>query len=87
MQPKTEEQGFYLPRDAARLARLHRSTVTYWKNQGIIVPTLSWTDEVGDTLNGYSLHDVLYMRLVAILRPKNLSKINTAHLQVNHVGA
>ncbi len=70
-QSSKEPRGFYVPRDAARLARLPQSTITYWGNQGIIVPTLAWTDEDGNSKNGYSFQDVLYMRLVAILRPKH----------------
>ena len=70
-QPETEAQGFYVPREAARLARLPQSTITYWGNQGIIVPTLTWTNEEGKERDGYSLTDVVYMRLVAILRKRH----------------
>jgi uncharacterized protein (DUF433 family) len=66
-----EAPGFYLRREAARLALLAPSTVDYWNHEGIIVPTLAWTDEDGKTREGYSFQDVLYMRLVAILRPKH----------------
>ena len=66
--PNTEPQGFYLPRDAARLARVAPTTLAYWGREGIIVPTLAWTDDDRKTKDGYSLSDVLYMRLVAILR-------------------
>ena len=66
-----ESQGFYVPGDAARLARLARSTIGYWAREGIIVPTLSWTNEDGDEREGYSFDDVLYMRLVGLLREKH----------------
>ena len=69
--PNMEAQGFYLPRDAARLARIAPGTLAYWGREGIIVPTLAWTDDYGKTKNGYSLHDLLYMRLVRILRPNH----------------
>ena len=71
LHPNIQGQGFYVPRDAARLARLAPSTIAYWEREGIIVPTLAWTDEDENIKHGYSLQDVLYMRLVAILRPNH----------------
>ena len=35
--------GFYLRREAARLALLAPSTVGYWNREGIIVPALAWS--------------------------------------------
>lgn len=87
-QPDTEAQGFYLPRDAAHLARVHPNTIAYWAREGIIVPTLTWTNEEEKARDGYSLHDVAYMRLVAILRENHTMRevVDALHYLTDRIG-
>lgn len=63
-----EMRGFYLPREAARIARVRRSTVTLWNKKGIVVPNVRWVDENANEALGYSFAGLVYLRLLRMLR-------------------
>lgn len=77
-------QGFYTSKEAARIARIHPATVTLWDKKGIIVPTLIWTDENGKENRGYSFADLIYLRLLRMLRNESVP-LRKAVIAVSHL--
>jgi hypothetical protein len=64
-------RGFYTAKQAARLSRVPRSTVSTWANKGVVVPDVTWTDETGKDNPGYTFSGLVYLRLIGMLRKES----------------
>jgi uncharacterized protein (DUF433 family) len=65
--------GFYTSSQAARIARLSLNLVGVWRRYGIVGKTISWTNETGKTEEGYSYEGLIFLRLIKMLRDKDVS--------------
>jgi len=75
IEPKTDNRhkalGFYTPKEAARIALVPDWTLSNWKRNGIIIPTVKWTDELNKEHPGHTFETVVFMRLIRLLREKH----------------
>ncbi|OGN89374.1 MAG: hypothetical protein A2158_00600 [Chloroflexi bacterium RBG_13_46_14] len=83
---KTESQisprkslGFYTSNEASRIALVPRWTLYNWKQSGIIIPTVKWTDEFNKEHLGHTFETVVFMRLLRLLRNKGISLFKTVN--------
>lgn len=60
--------GFYIPADAARLARIPRQRLDAWRRMGLIPRDLVFVGFSGDEDEGYSFESLVYLRVVRMLR-------------------
>jgi len=65
--------GFYTSAQASRIALVPRWTLDSWRRNGIIIPTVKWTDEFEKEHVGHTFETVVFMRLLRLLRDKNVS--------------
>ena len=65
--------GFYTSTQASRIALVPHWTLDNWRRNGIILPTVQWTDEFGKGHVGHSFETVVFMRLLRLLRDKHIS--------------
>lgn len=65
--------GFYTPAEASRIALVPRWTLYNWKQNGIIIPTVRWTDEFSREHLGHTFETVVFIRLLRLLREKHIS--------------
>ncbi len=68
----TEPLGFYTTQDASRIARIPENTLRDWRNKGVIVPSLEFTDEDGKSSWGYNYEALMLARLLRILRENHV---------------
>lgn len=71
--------GFYLPTEACRIAMVPTWTLNYWKRNGIIIPTVKWTDELDKEHLGHTFETVVFMRLIRLLREQHINLHNTVN--------
>jgi uncharacterized protein (DUF433 family) len=71
--PSGKPLGFYTSVQASRIACVPEWTLGNWRRNGIIIPTVKWIDEVGKEHPGHSFETVVFMRLLRLLREKNVS--------------
>jgi uncharacterized protein (DUF433 family) len=67
-----DASGFYTPAEAARFARVPRHRLSAWRHEGIVFPTITVTDVEGRTSDGYTFEAVVYLRLLRMLRDRNI---------------
>lgn len=65
--------GYYVPSEAARIARVPVHSLHAWRRRGIVVPTIRWIDELEHEQNGYSFNGIVYLRLIKMLRDARVS--------------
>ncbi len=65
--------GFYTSAQASRIALVSSWTLSNWKRNGIIIPTVTWIDEFHKEHAGHSFETVVFMRLLRLLRDKDIS--------------
>jgi uncharacterized protein (DUF433 family) len=65
--------GFYTPSEASRIALVPYWTLTNWKQNGIIIPTVKWVDEKNKEHLGHTFETVVFIRLLRLLREKGIS--------------
>src|SRR4051812_28039111 len=82
----SEATGFYLPAEAARIARVPRSRLAAWQHEGIIAPRLKIqvADEPAEW--GYTFSEVIYLRLLRMLRDHSIP-LESAVKAVQHLEA
>ena len=73
---ESQSLGFYSSAEAARIARVTRWTVNAWRRHGVIVPSARWTDELDKTHLGYTFETVVFLRLIRMLRGKNVTLLD-----------
>jgi uncharacterized protein (DUF433 family) len=76
MAAEADTSGFYTPAEAARLARIPRRRLSAWRREGIIFPTVTATDFDGRRSEGYTYEAVVYLRLLRMLRDRNIPLFN-----------
>ena len=64
-------EGFYTPKEAARIARVRQSTAANWNRKGIVIPNMLWVDQDDKETTGYSFSGVVYLRLLRMLRKES----------------
>ena len=67
------ERGFYLPSQAARIARVPRRLLRAWHRGGLVQPILYVVDEEGVSHTGYDFDSLLYLRLLRSLREHGIT--------------
>lgn len=72
-------QGFYTLSEASRIATVPHWTVSNWTHNGIIVPTAKWIDELNNKHLGYTFETVVFLRLIRILREKDISLLKSVN--------
>ena len=65
--------GFYTSAQASRIALVPSWTLSNWKRNGIIIPTVTWVDEFHKDHVGHSFDTVVFMRLLRLLRERHIS--------------
>ena len=68
--------GFYTSAQASRIALIPHWTLTNWRHNGIIIPTVTWVDEFHKEHVGHTFDTVIFMRLLRLLRDKGISLYN-----------
>ena len=68
----TAPLGFYTTQDASRIARIPENTLRDWRNKGVIVPSLEFTDEDGKSSWGYNYEALMLARMLRILRENHV---------------
>ncbi len=66
-------KGFYRTKEAARIARIPVPTLRNWRQIGVILPSLEYTDDDGATEKGYDFEALLFARLLRVLRENRVS--------------
>lgn len=63
------DNSIYTSDQAARLAKVHPSTLAYWVGAGVVTPSRTLVDEAGQIVaEGYSFEDLGYLRVLRYLR-------------------
>jgi uncharacterized protein (DUF433 family) len=70
---KRKPLGFYSPQEASRIACIPHWTLSNWKRNGVIIPTVKWTDEYKKEHLGHTFEALVFMRLIRVLRDKGIS--------------
>ncbi len=65
--------GFYTSTEAARISQVPQWTLNSWRRNGIIIPSMRWIDEFNMDHMGHTFENIVFMRLVRILREKGIS--------------
>ncbi|MDD5288469.1 MAG: hypothetical protein PHY28_05090 [Dehalococcoidales bacterium] len=71
-----KSMGFYSLAEASRISVVPHWTLDNWKRNGIIIPTVKWIDESQKEHFGYTFETVVFIRLLRLLREKNISLFN-----------
>lgn len=74
---KPQALGFYTPSEASRIAQVPEWTVNYWRKNGIIIPSVKWTDEMNKEHIGHTFETVVFLRLIRLLRDKGVSLVES----------
>lgn len=69
----SKSHGFYTTIQAARIALVPHWTLSNWKRNGIIIPTVKWVDELNKEHLGHTFETVVFLRLLRLLREKGIS--------------
>jgi len=70
-----ENHGFYLPKEAHRIARVPQWTLNSWRRQGVIVPSVEWIDEDSKSHLGHTFETVVFLRLLKMIRDEGITLI------------
>ena len=65
--------GFYTPHEASRIAQIPLWTINSWRRNGIVIPSVKWTDELKTEHIGHTFETVVFLRLIRLLREKRIS--------------
>lgn len=65
--------GFYTPHEASRIAQIPLWTINSWRRNGIVIPSVKWTDELKKEHIGHTFETVVFLRLIRLLRDKGIS--------------
>ncbi|MBN1226780.1 MAG: hypothetical protein JXA79_07295 [Deltaproteobacteria bacterium] len=68
--------GYYSTQEAARVAQVPVWKLYSWQSNGIILPSVKWTDEFKKEHLGHSFESVVFIRLLQMLRDKGISLYN-----------
>lgn len=68
-----DDQGFYTAAEASRIARVPLWTISEWRRQGVIVPSVEWENEQGKSESGYTFETLIFLRLIRMLREQRIS--------------
>lgn len=80
-------KGFYSRVEAARIARVPVHRLDAWRREKIIRPTLRMHDEDGKVTAGYSFDELIYLRVVRMLRDDRHMPLELAVRSVKHIVA
>jgi uncharacterized protein (DUF433 family) len=67
------------------LARVPLHRIDAWRRDGIVRPSLITTDEDGKTITGYSFDDLVYLRVIRMLRDDRGMPLELAVRSVKHI--
>jgi len=65
--------GFYTSAQASRITRIPAWTLYSWRRNGIVKPKAKWTDEFDKEHIGYTFENLVFIRLLRILRDKGIT--------------
>jgi uncharacterized protein (DUF433 family) len=80
-----EAIGFYQRHEAARIARVPIHRLDAWRREGIVRPTLIYTDESSVEISGYTFAELNYLRVIRMLRDDRDVPLEGAVRSMEHI--